>query len=304
MNVKKLYLYSLLRLFFNKKKHGHRPNAAGRFFLPLVPHPTVTWDSGAKVRPYYLNLRWVLRSFQGGHEPLLERFILQAIRPGDVIFDVGAQVGLIAVIAARTAGPDGHVYCFEPNGYNFQMLNQAIKENRLANVTTYRVGVGISPGRALFVEETLSGYSQQAEDPQSPATRQEGEQVELIRLDDFFEQNSLDRVDFIKVDIDGPDFEAILGAEKILTSAAPPMIALECSRFWSNFNHTFYDARDYLLNLGYKLYVCPRSHGGYLSVDKDTRLPDDWGTVAAKAINIYAYIPDLHQDRVKPLFFE
>ncbi|GAI92968.1 unnamed protein product, partial [marine sediment metagenome] len=88
----------------------------------------------------------------GCHELGTENFLVDYLLPGDVVVDVGANVGLITVIAAKRVGPFGRVYAFEPDEENCSSLDRAVQLNRLGNVRIERLALGDRDGEARFLK--------------------------------------------------------------------------------------------------------------------------------------------------------
>lgn len=85
------------------------------------------------------------------HEPELYDFVKRIINEFDLVLDIGANVGIFSVYAAK-ANTTARIYSFEPSGEAFARLNQNIKANNLENVTTYNVAVADKTGFLTFYE--------------------------------------------------------------------------------------------------------------------------------------------------------
>lgn len=297
MTFKRLYLKLLLATCYNKHKYGQKITPIGRYFLKILPKLSVTWNNGIRYQPNYNNRRWVLRCFQGQHEPILEDFIIKILKKGDNVIDVGAQVGLISILLAKVTGSDGNVYALEPNPYNFSILNETIEINKVESITTFQKGAGKKTGKTWFAEKTLTGYSQQPNG--SIKNNSDSDQVEIIAIDDLVESKCKIPISFIKVDVDGPDFDVIMGAKKLLGSSSPPLLCVECSHYWSNFGHTFKDARDFVESFGYRIFIAQRNQDSLIVLEENSRIPPGWGESPGQAFNFYCYHPDFHSERIQ-----
>ena len=125
-------------------------------------------------------------------------------RPGEVIVDGGAFPGDFTVYASRKVGPSGRVLAFEPNPRNFLVLERSVRRAGCANVTLVPKGLW-SVGRS-------GGMSGEGVD--SAVAREGGSEhaIELVTLDGELASLGIDRVDFIKLDIEGAETEALRGA--------------------------------------------------------------------------------------------
>lgn len=296
--IKHIYLKVLLISCFNRKKYGHMPTPLGHFVLRVLPHPSVTWSNGNIYKPNYFNRRWLLSSLHGSHEPALEDFIISVIKEGNTVIDVGAQVGLISVLLGRKVGSSGRVVAFEPNPYNYRILNETLKENLSTNVVSVNKAVGRTNAYSYFRQLTPTGYMKIP--PEAKGEDSEATLIEVVCLDDYCRENNIDKVDFIKVDIDGPDFEAVLGAEGLLKSAYPPLLCVEVSQYWARHGYFFSDALSYLNSFNYNVCICHRKSSEVILVNDVSDIPEGWGMRPKLAYNLYAWVSEVHNDMISP----
>lgn len=121
--------------------------AGGAAILGAVPVPVVAGPNAGRV--------WTLSS--GGRGFLTGRFerdrvasILALLRPGDVLWDIGAHKGYITLAAARRVGPSGRVIACEPSRRNLSALRRHVRWNRASNVTVVEAGLSREDGEARF----------------------------------------------------------------------------------------------------------------------------------------------------------
>ena len=94
----------------------------------------------------------LLLSVNGAYEESEARLFEQSIRPGDVVVDIGANIGYYTLLAARAAGPQGHVYAFEPERGNYGLLTRNLAENGYTNVSAHDTAVMAQSGeQRIFV---------------------------------------------------------------------------------------------------------------------------------------------------------
>ena len=141
---------------------------------------------------------------------LLKRVLL----PGMTFVDVGANIGLYSVAAAKLVGHTGRVYAFEPEPRNYLLLQRHLVMNEVRNVTIENVAVG-----SENAEQTLT-ISKNALGTHSLLKRrqksfQEEVKVEVIRLDDYFE-GIPGKIDVLKIDAEGYEPFVLKGAERLL----------------------------------------------------------------------------------------
>jgi FkbM family methyltransferase len=152
---------------------------------------------------------------------LLERFL----KRGDVVFDVGANIGWHALICAKSVGPEGQVHAFEPEPANFVLLSKSVAENSFQNVRLFEGCVGDVEGE---VELKLSD--------QNPAHHSlvwnVGERsisVPCVRLDDYAERQQVSRIDMMVLDVEGAEPLVLRGAMRLLSEGRIARMILEYS---------------------------------------------------------------------------
>lgn len=139
-------------------------------------------------------------------------WIRNTLRPGDVVADVGANNGFTGVLFARSVGPSGRVVGFEPSPTNLEAARQNIRLNAISNFELVPAAVGATGGKVSFDPGFGNG---------SVATGGPIE-VPLVTLDEYFGDTG---VDFLKIDIEGYELEALRGARRLL--ARRPALAIE-----------------------------------------------------------------------------
>ena len=137
------------------------------------------------------------------------------IRRGDVVFDLGGNLGTSALLFARLARPRGRVISFEPAFAD--LLERNLRENGASSVTVVPMAVGDRCGEADFAV-TAEGVDSRI-DPGGRGGRRQS--VPLITLDEFCRNRGIDRVDFIKMDIEGAEEPALRGGEHTIRRHRP-----------------------------------------------------------------------------------
>jgi len=179
--------------------------------------------------------RWVAdsstRGFWLGYWELdNQRFFAAHLRAGDVVYDIGAHVGLYTLISSSIVQPGGHVYAFEPLPRNLQYLRRHIELNHLSNCTVVDAAVSDSTGLRRFdptVHDSAGHFSSDG-----------AVSVQTIGLDDFFfKGQSIRPPSAIKVNAEGAEMEVLLGGRGIIKEYSPliflsthsPEIHAQCS---------------------------------------------------------------------------
>ena len=167
--------------------------------------------------PVYRILYKLYKAFSGRHERAL---LKEIITPGMTVVDVGANIGIYTAFMAKIVGEKGRVYAFEPSPHNFNLLK---KYNNQSNITLVQAAIGDTTGRiALYISDKLNV------DHRTYETGEKRKRIDVpsYRLDDYLQN---EKVDFIKMDIQGFEYQALLGMGNILRSNHNIKILME---FW------------------------------------------------------------------------
>jgi FkbM family methyltransferase len=178
----------------------------------------------------------------GAFEPSVVRRYRHLVSPGDVVVDIGANVGAHTLPLARAAGESGRVVAFEPTGWAFEKLlaNLALNPDLGGRVTAEHALL-VSPGQQavpaeiysswpLAVGSGRSGQGGQAElHPQHRGMLRGTDGARAVTLDDYFagDRQASDkpsRVDFVKLDVDGAEPDVLAGAAATIERHRPAIV--------------------------------------------------------------------------------
>ncbi len=172
-----------------------------------------------------LNPRTGQGYLRGEAESAVQAVLADRLQPGMVFYDLGANLGLFTLLAARLVGESGKVFSFEPDPENAARLRRNIQRNGFKNVTVLESGVWSTTGSFHFVaSDSLTpdhGMGRFVENGAELA----GSLVACVSLDDFTKTAPLP--DAIKCDVEGAEVEVLRGADKLLQSSCRPWIILE-----------------------------------------------------------------------------
>ena len=152
-----------------------------------------------------------------------KRFLRSVVRDDSIVADVGANQGLYTLWLARVA-TSGHVYAFEPDPDLFQCLEQNVRNNQLTNISTIRAAAGNCSGTLAFTTNGLNRGDNRIDAKVLPD--KSTQQVQAVTLDEIL---SHQRLDVLKVDVQGFEIEVLLGAQKTLQANPAVTIVFE---FW------------------------------------------------------------------------
>jgi FkbM family methyltransferase len=172
------------------------------------------------------------------------------INPGDIIVDIGAHIGAFSVYAAKRAS-GGRVYSYEPNEENYRILTKNITLNGLKNVSLFNKAVAGKTGTSqLFIRKTNSMHSIYG----SPTS--EKIEVPTLTLNDIMSENMLHKVDFLKIDAEGAEYDILLNTPyEILTRI--DKIVLEYHDYLGH-NHKRSELENHLERSGFNVSIQKR----------------------------------------------
>jgi len=135
------------------------------------------------------------------------------IHDSDTVIDAGAFIGTHSRAFSELVGADGHVHAFEPSRRTLPFLQSNAQSADFPNITVHGFGLGETAETKRFVfEDANLGASHAVED-----TADADDSIEIRRLDDA----GLDKVDFIKADVEGMEISLLKGAQALIEKSRP-----------------------------------------------------------------------------------
>jgi FkbM family methyltransferase len=218
------------------------------FFDVTIRHPLA--KSKLKLHPFKHKGYW----FHGANREASElRWFERLVEPGDCVWEVGAHIGFVTQWFSKLVGENGLVIAFEPGPSNLEYLRKNVSE--LANARVEAVAVCDQDGSVSLNVEDLSGQNNSLIDnlPVLEAnTRAAGVQPRLSKLTvqalslDSFRSSQRRRANFIKIDVEGAEYQVLVGARETLKSDRPILMVelmMEPRR-----------SLDFLKELGYRCF--------------------------------------------------
>lgn len=247
----KFRLGMFIQKILNSKGNWKEPE----FFITLKNKSTLYIDvrSNTHIIPFWT----------GNRDSEIIQLIINKIEPKSIVFDVGANIGYYAIpIATHLKKSGGQVHAFEPVNSNYQSLVNAVNKNSLESVVTVnKFALGNSKGSIDIIktEKGNSGNAVLAFDDTDFEKDLEKESIEIDTLDNYMEISSIDRCDFIKIDIEGAEIFFIQGGLKFIEKFKPIIYGEFNSFFMKKFGFTIMDVWQLIEPLGYTPYVEDRN---------------------------------------------
>lgn len=190
-------------------------------------------------------------AFREYYEPELA-YLEKILSPGKVFADVGANFGVYTLAASRIVGEAGMVLAFEPTAESFAILRRNIELNQFSNVHFFQVALAQMRSKAWLYHGWDPVGNSLGKDP---LYGDEGEEVQTEALDQLLEENGVDRVDAIKIDVEGAEELVLRGAIRCLTTQSPIVIFEFNPGCAARLGLSPWGARDLLENLGYEFLL-------------------------------------------------
>jgi FkbM family methyltransferase len=183
-------------------------------------------------------------------DAIISNLLNEPLEPGAVAMDWGGHYGLVSVYMAKKVGPKGRVIAFEADPKNYGILMRNLELNGTENVTAVDKGIFDASGWLEFYSG--GGYTssfRKTDYVEKDKGRFVVARVPVVSLDDMADELKLDRLDLIKIDIEGSEFPALKGAAETLKRCKP---ALLIETHVVDGKATADDVVEFLHNVGYE----------------------------------------------------
>jgi FkbM family methyltransferase len=197
------------------------------------------------------------------YEPELT-YLDRLLAPGNVFVDGGANFGIYTVVASKLVGDSGFVLSFEPSPENFAILQRNVELNHMKNVKVFCSAISDSDGttRLYHIDNAPNSYSLGKDI--NPAT--DYEEISTVTLDSVLQQAGLERVDFLKLDVEGAEELVLRGAESLFSRMRPIVLFEVSESATKRLGLSVDGAWKMLQELGYDLFTVG-AEGELVSLD-------------------------------------
>lgn len=183
--------------------------------------------------------------------------IKKFVKAGDYCMDIGANVGALTLFLAKTVGSTGKVYAFEPGPPTFERLKLNLGLNPALAQVIFPINVGVSdtPGFLMWDEDIHNRGN-------AGLLGKKGTRVEVDTIDSIVATHMIHQVNFVKIDIEGMELEALRGGVRTWMQLKPVIYFESLEAFRSVRKFDIYGEIETLFaEIGYKLYNYDERNG-------------------------------------------
>ncbi len=222
--------------------------------------------------------------YKGSREPDTSQALKVLCKPGYTVIDIGANVGSHSLPIANFVGLEGKVYAFEPVPWAVNKFKRNLELNNINNITLETIALSDMNEkevemnfRASFKLGSKSGVGEDGKINDGWWDECEHVKVRMETLDSYVSNHKIDRIDLIKLDVDGFEGKVIRGAFHAL-SRFKPVLIMEIAPTWTEMRgDNMMDILSKLEEIGYKFY----SEKGFVQIKNITQsiesLPSEGG---------------------------
>lgn len=174
-------------------------------------------------------------------------FYIEEIKEGDIVFDVGANIGELSLLFSRFVGKSGCVHAFEPTPYTYKKLVVLCDLFNCKNLKTNNLAVNNTSGYVTLntYDEDHATWNSIAERPLADyginISAPQPMQVQSISLDDYCDKNDIYSLDLLKIDVEGAELNVLEGAARLFEEKRVKLCVFEFGQTIYDMGHSSYD---------------------------------------------------------------
>jgi len=157
------------------------------------------------------------------HEPLTTHLIINEIKKGMVCLDLGSNIGYYAVIESNIIGELGKIFSVEPSPVNFPLLKLNLENQQLENFSVHNIAIGDKNEEMEFIVSEKSNWSKIKTGNEKINPEDRIIKIPVKTLDFFVDENNIKKVDIIRMDVEGFEYNILLGSQKVLKKFKPKL---------------------------------------------------------------------------------
>jgi len=188
--------------------------------------------------------------------------IKDIVKPEMIVLDMGAHIGFFTLLMANLVGKDGYVYSFEPNPNVFSRLKKNLEINPDLSgwIEIKKLALGSKETKSNFFcpSTGFEGFGGLKNTKRAPIN--EIIKVDVVTLDKFIKENNIKKLDFIKMDVEGGEFDIFRGAEYTLNKLRPTILFEAEELNSASYGYRVFELLNYLEMNG---YIVKQAGGGH-----------------------------------------
>ncbi|MEG4030904.1 MULTISPECIES: FkbM family methyltransferase [unclassified Microcoleus] len=205
--------------------------------------------------------------FAFNEEQIEQRLVQRLVRQGMTVFDIGANIGNYSLLFSNLVGREGKVYSFEPTSTTFNTLKGRTENNQ--NIFVFQNAV-FSENKLIQFNEFPDEFSvwnsigrpqmKNPENPQEYVPIVKSETVSAITVDSFCQKHNIEKIDYLKIDVEGAESDVLNGCLNLLARKAIEFIQFEISqKMLEGMQHTAKETFDLLMANGYECHCIEKT---------------------------------------------
>lgn len=183
-------------------------------------------------------------------------FYINYLRPGMIVFDVGANTGELTLLFSKFVRTRGIVHSFEATSETFGHLKTICQLSNRNNIVLNNVAVANTndtvefftyadhPRLNTLAHDSLSNYGIQVEQPQAT-------EVQAVTIDQYCDQNGIKQIDLLKIDVEGAEYQVLLGADQMFRRKQIACCIFEFGRTTLNMGNKSHEIKQFFHSRGY-----------------------------------------------------
>jgi FkbM family methyltransferase len=225
MMPQRLWLGESLRWYLRRARHPGKPFIVGHYWaLFCRPRVWIRYDSTSTLSICLADYVQQRIFFEGYYERRLVDWLKETLRPTDVFWDVGANIGAITLVASRLCR---RVVAFEPDPRSIRLLEWHLHENGVMNAQVMRVALGDVAGPAVLHQAPAANTGMTSLVPNAEGATGPTIVTSVMRADDVLAGRPELVPDVIKIDVEGAEALVLRGAAGLLAHGAVRAVVFE-----------------------------------------------------------------------------
>lgn len=197
-------------------------------------------------------IEWTILN-TGTYEDEIGKLIKISLRDGDNALDIGGNIGLQSLRMSACVGPKGKVYAFEPLQHIQEKFKKNIALNKADNVKLFEIALSDQEDEIIYKLDQ-NAWNQGAFSLKDRSAGVDSQKIVIKIADDLQEITQLEHLAFIKIDVEGFEYNVLRGLKATLQKHHPRIIFEYDSNYWASTGQDINGCYEYLSKLGYTLY--------------------------------------------------